>query len=51
MPEFLGCDTRGYYYILDVDLYVYQFDGAGKCYGWLCSLPAWDRVMHNVLSH
>jgi len=49
-PEFLGKDHRGYYYILDTDLYVYQFNGAGKCFGWLCSYTAWENTLHKVLN-
>jgi hypothetical protein len=48
-PVFLGRDKKGYYYILDVDLYVYQFTGAGKFCGWLCSYPAWERTFNKII--
>jgi hypothetical protein len=48
-PEYLGKDARGYYYILDTDLYVYQFNGAGKFLGWLCSFPAWERTFFHII--
>lgn len=49
--RFLGTTHKGTrkVYLNENDLYVYDFDSTGKCSGWLCSLPAWERNLHKVL--
>ena len=50
MPQYLGKDRYGNYYILEPDLYVYQYGESGACYGWLCSYPAWENTMHKIIN-
>jgi len=47
--KFLGTSHNGKYeYYMANDNYVYQFKD-GKSIGWLCSGPAWDRTLHQIL--
>lgn len=47
---YLG-SKNGRDYFAGNDNYVWQFDSAThRLIGWFCSLPAWERTMHVILS-
>lgn len=47
--KYLGIDEHGYEYYSANDGYVYQFK-SGKRQSWLCSLPAWYRTFHKIIT-
>ncbi|GEM_PF-5356733 len=47
--KFLGTDLSGHNYYMGTDYFVYQEGPDGKCCGWICSGPAWERTMHKIV--
>jgi hypothetical protein len=47
--EYLGTDAHGFTYYLRADLYVYQYNPAGVCRGWISHVTAWDNAISAIL--
>lgn len=46
---YLGKDKHGYTYYERADLYVYQYNPAGKCVGWIAHICAWENALYRLI--